>query len=98
MAVLNAQLLGILLWIQSQPQGITFIDLTRGDSHLTLASVILGTFRSIGIALLVAAAIGGTVGLFRIWVCRRFPDNGLNGVDVEPFTLLHLNEHSEADR
>ena len=95
MTALHAQLLEALLWIQSQPQGITFVDLNKGEPQVTFFSFILVAFQFIGIALLAAGAIGALVGLFRIWVRRRFPDNRLNGIDVEPLTFLHLNEDTE---
>jgi hypothetical protein len=89
-----------LLWIQQQGpgQGITFVDLNKGDPQPSFFAYILITFRFIGYAVLVAAAIGAVGGLIRIWIRLRFPGNRLNGVDVEILTFLHLNEHSEPDR
>jgi hypothetical protein len=97
MTALNTELLNALLWLQSQPQGITFVDLNKGEPQITFFSFILVAFKFIGIALLAAGTIGALIGLFRIWVRRRFPENRLNGIDVEPLTFLHLNENSEAD-
>lgn len=103
MIALNALFVNVyvwLLWIQQQGpgQGITFVDLNKGDPQPSFFVFILITFRFIGYALLVAAAIGAVGGLIRIWIRLRFPGNRLNGVDVEVLTFLHLNEHSEADR
>jgi hypothetical protein len=97
MTALNIQLVNVLLWLQSQPQGITFVDLNKGEPQVTFFTFIIVAFKFIGLGLLVAAAIGGLVGLFRIWVRRRFPENRMNGIDVEPLTFLHLNKHPEAD-
>ncbi len=99
MTILSALFVNIyvwLLWIQQQGQGITFVDLNKWDPQPTFFFFILVTFKFIGIALLVAAAIGAVGGLIRIWIRLRFPGNRLNGVDVEVLTFLHLNEHSEA--
>ncbi|MGH9463478.1 MAG: hypothetical protein ACRD1X_19920 [Vicinamibacteria bacterium] len=97
MTALNTELLNVLLWLQAQPEGITFVDLNKFEPQPTFFTFILGTFKLIGIGLLVVAVIGGVIGLLRIWVRRRFPENRLNGIDVEPLTFLHLNEHSEAE-
>ena len=101
MTILNALFVNAyvwLLWIQQQGpgQGITFVDLNKSNPEPTFFAFILLTFKFIGYALLAATAVGAAVGLVRIWIRRRFPDNRLNGVDVEPMTLLHLNEDSEA--
>jgi hypothetical protein len=97
MTALNTGLLNVLFWLQSQPQGITFVDLNKFDPQPTFFTFILGTFKLIGIGLLAVSVIGGIIGLLRIWVRRRFPENRLNGVNVEPLTFLHLNEHSEVE-
>jgi hypothetical protein len=44
------------------------------------------------VALLVTIGIGAGVGLLRIWARKRFPNNRLNGIAVEPLTLLHLSQ------
>lgn len=101
MAFLSTQFANLylaLLAIQQQQgpgQGITFVDLNKGEPQITFFTFILVAFKFIGIAILVMAAIGALIGLFRIWVRRRFPDNPMNGIDTEPLTFLHLNQDSE---
>ena len=99
MASWNAFWIGAYVWLLSIPQqgpGVTFIDLDNVDPQPTFFDFILGTFKLIGIAILVVAAIGALVGLVRIWVRRKFPENPVNGIDTEPLTFLHLNESPEA--
>ena len=95
MVTLNALFLDLLLWLQSQPKGITFVDLNKGDPQPNFFTFILGTFKLIGIGLIVVAAVGAVLGLLRIWMRRRFPENRLNGVDAEPLTFLKLNKPSD---
>jgi len=92
---MTSQILGLALWIQSKGQGITFVDLRDTETQPTLAWVILTALALIGIALLVAVGIGAGVGLLRIWIRKRFPNNRFNGRDVEPLTFLHLNDHPD---
>jgi hypothetical protein len=95
MTALHAQLLNVAAWLQSQPKGVTFVDLNKFDPHPNFFTFILGTFKVIGIGLIVVTLVGGLIGLLRIWVRRTFPGNRLNGADVEPLTFLHINEHSD---
>lgn len=101
MAVWNVQFVNLYLWllsIQQQPvpdQGITFVDLNKGEPQITFFTFIIGAFKFIGVAIIVMAAVGALIGLFRIWMRRRFPDNPVNGIDTEPLTFLHLNESPE---
>jgi hypothetical protein len=93
----TSQLLGLALWLQSKQEGVTFVDLTDPEPKPTLAWVILTTFALIGVALLATIGIGAAVGLVRIWMRKRFPNNRLNGIAVEPLTFLHLNDEPEHD-
>jgi hypothetical protein len=101
MAVWNAQFISLYVWLlslqqqQGPGQGITFVDLNKGEPQVSFFTFIIGAFKFIGLAILFMAAVGILTGFFRIWVRRRFPDNRLNGIDVEAMTHLHLNEHSE---
>lgn len=87
-----SHLLSLAVWLQQKQGGVTFIDLKEPDPGPTLVSVILTTFTAIGIALLVTLAVAGVVGLLRIWIRKRFPNNRLNGIAVEPLTFLHLSQ------
>ena len=85
-------LLNLALWLQSKQGGVTFIDLKDPDPGPNLVWVILTTFAAIGVALVVATGVGIGFGLLRIWASKRFPNNRLNGIAVEPLTLLHLGQ------
>jgi hypothetical protein len=91
------RLISLAVWLQSQTDGVTFVELSDGEPKPTLAWVILSTFALIGIALLITIGIGAGTGLLRIWIRRRFPNNQLNGADAEPLVFLHLNEHQPHD-
>ena len=86
------------VWLQSKQGGVTFIDLKDPAPGPSLACVILTTFTAIGLALLVATGVGAGVGLLRIWARNRFPNNRLNGIAVEPLTLLHLGQDEPGEK
>lgn len=91
------RLISLVVWLQSQPDGVTFVALADAEPKPTFAWVILTTFALIGVVLLITTGIGVGTGLFRIWIRRRFPNNQLNGPDAEPLVFLHLNEHQPHD-
>ncbi len=96
--MMMSYLLSLGVWLQSKQGGVTFIDLTDPDPGPSFAWVILTTFTAIGIALLVATGVGAGVGLLRIWTRNRFPNNRLNGIAVEPLTLLHLGQDEPEEK
>lgn len=97
---MTSYLLSLGVWLQSKQGGVTFIDLKDPDPDpaTTLARVILTTFVAIGVALLVATGVGAGAGLLRIWARKRFPNNRLNGIAVEPLTLLHLGQDEPGEK
>ena len=90
-------LLNLAIWLQSKQGAVTFIDLKDKDPEPGLIWVILTTFAAIGVALLLTIAVGAGVGLLRIWARKRFPNNRLNGIAVEPLTFLHLGPEEPED-
>lgn len=74
-----------------EPSGVTFINIAR-EPDPSLGWLILSTFALIAILLAVTVGIGAGVGLLRIWISRRFPNNPFNGAEVEPTIRLHLHD------
>jgi hypothetical protein len=87
----------LLAWAQSQPNGVTFIDVTNKEPNHNIVWVILSTFALIGIALLITAGLGAGVGAIRIFIFKHFPGNKWNGPDYDPVTRLNLDMHSKPD-
>jgi hypothetical protein len=92
-----AKLLSLLAWVQTQQDGVTFINISPKEPQHNIAWVILSTFALIAIALLVTLGIGIGTGFFRIWIFKLFPGNKLNGPEYEPTTRLHLLDRSKPE-
>ena len=90
-------LLYLMAWAQSQPGGVTYIDVGSSEPDHNIVWVILSTFVLIGIALVIMVILGAGMGALRIWIFEHFPGNKLNGPEYEVMTRLHLNDHPKTD-
>lgn len=80
---------GLRAWTQNVPKATTFLDLTDPPEP-SFWVWMLSTFAFIGVVLLITLGLGASVGVFRIWILKRFPRNSLNGPEDEGMTRLHL--------
>lgn len=90
-------LMVLLAWAQTEPPGVTYIDMGNTEPEHGIVWVILSTFALIAVGLLVTLGLGAGVGALRIWIFKHFPGNTLNGPDHEVMTRLHLDDRIRPD-
>jgi len=59
-----ARMLSLLLWAQTQPGGVTFIEIGNKEPEHDLIWVILSTFALIGLSLVIMTALGAGLGSY----------------------------------
>ena len=71
--IVMAKATSLLVWAQSQQDGVTFINIAPKEPQHGIVWVVLSTFVLIAVALLVTIGIGVGTGFLRIWIYKLFP-------------------------
>ena len=71
--------LGSWVMLQERRQVVEYVTLANPEPERGILALILESFALAGTLLLGTVLVGLGVGLFRIWLLRRYPENSFNG-------------------